>query len=134
MTEQKNENIEQTYQLAAYRTSRGPMMLSAGLTREEVMTYVATSLYEFDHGLFKQLLREFTSEVVEPQAEVQQLITELTIETNESNLTANFERLTFEYIDNGKLNLNVHARRQITNEELIVFATKEHVEGTNVLE
>ena len=135
MTEQKNGNLKQpTYQLAAYRTSRGPMMLSAGLTREQVMAYVAKSLYEFDHGLLKQLLREFTSEVVEPQAEIQQLITELTIETNESNLTANFERLTFEYIDNGKLNLNVHARKQITNEELIVFATKESMEDNNVLE
>lgn len=114
-----------TYQLAAYRTSRGPMTLSSGITREQVMTYVATRLYDFDHGLFKQLLREFTTEVVEPQAEVQQLITELTIDTNESNLTVDFERLTFEYIDDGKLNLNVHARKQITNEELIIFATKE---------
>lgn len=98
------------------------------------MTYVATSLYEFDHGLFEQLLREFTSEVVKRQDEVQQLITELNIETNESNLTVDFERLTFEYIDDGKLNLNVHARKQITNEELIIFATKEPMEDTNVLE
>jgi len=126
-----------TYQLAAYRTSRGPMTLSSGFTREQVMTYVATRLYDFDRGLFKQLLREFTTEVVEPQAEVQQLITELTIETNESNLTVDFERLTFEYIDDGKLNLNVHARKQITNEELIIFATKEQTTqngGANALE
>lgn len=126
-----------TYQLAAYRTSRGPMTLSSGFTREQAMTYVATSLYEFDNGLFEQLLREFTSEVVKRQDEVQQLVTELTIETNESNLTADFERLTFEYIDDGKLNLNVHARKQITNEELIIFATKEQSTqkgGTDALE